>query len=115
MAKRTETTAARRKVVHRRGRRSTAPKQPFSLILNPDELAILRKMARKNGTSVAAVIRQALNTVIFQAHPELVKQGVERDVNEFLDRMSGRLPGVTASKQKTLARDFTASLLKQKR
>lgn len=91
MAKPTDTTA-RRKVIRRRGRRTSGPKQPFSLILNPDELSILRKMARKEGTSVANVIRQALHTVIFRAHPDLAKNALEREVDSFLDTMGTRLP-----------------------
>jgi len=78
--------------VVRRGRKSAGPKQPFSLILNPDELSILRKMARKEGTSVASVIRQALHTVIFRAHPDLAKNAIEREVDSFLDTMGSRLP-----------------------
>lgn len=81
----------RRRVV-RRGRKTAGPKQPFSLILNPDELSILRKMARKEGTSVASVIRQALHTVIFRAHPDLAKNAIEREVDSFLDTMGTRLP-----------------------
>ena len=81
----------RRRVV-RRGRKSAGPKQPFSLILNPDELSILRKMARKEGTSVASVIRQALHTVIFRTHPDLAKNAIEREVDSFLDTMGNRLP-----------------------
>lgn len=76
----------------RRGRKTAGPKQPFSLILNPDELSILRKMARKEGTSVASVIRQALHTVIFRAHPDLAKNAIEREVDSFLDTMGARLP-----------------------
>lgn len=81
----------RRRVV-RHGRKGATPKQPFSLILNPDELSILRKMARKEGTSVASVIRHALHTVIFRAHPDLAKNAIERDVDSFLDTMGKRLP-----------------------
>lgn len=76
----------------RRGRKSTGPKQPFSLILNPDEMSILRKMARKEGTSVASIIRQALHTVIFRTHPDLAKNALEREVDAFLDTMGARLP-----------------------
>lgn len=76
----------------RRGRKTAGPKQPFSLILNPDELSILRKMARKDGTSVASVIRQALHTVIFRTHPDLAKNAIEREVDSFLDTMGARLP-----------------------
>ncbi len=81
-----------RRRVTRTGRKSAVPKQPFSLILNPDELSILRKMARKDGTSVASVIRQALHTVIFRTHPDLAKNAIEREVDSFLDTMGARLP-----------------------
>ena len=43
---------------------------PFSLILDPNELGILRKMAQRENTSVASVIRRAWHTVIFKSHPE---------------------------------------------
>jgi len=81
----------RRRIV-RRGRGTPGPKQPFSLILNPDELNILRKMARRENTSVASVIRQALHTVIFKAHPDLAKNALEREVESFLDSVGMRIP-----------------------
>lgn len=76
----------------RRGRGTANPKQPFSLILNPEELNILRKMARRENTSVAAVIRQALHTVIFRSHPDLAKHAIEKEVETFLDTVGARLP-----------------------
>jgi len=100
MSPKTKTNAAagmtpvrrpRRRVI-RRGRSTPGPKQPFSLILNPDELNILRKMARRENTSVASVIRQALHTVIFHSHPDLAKHAIEKEVETFLDSVGTRLP-----------------------
>ncbi|MEW5700981.1 MAG: hypothetical protein AB1792_01955 [Candidatus Zixiibacteriota bacterium] len=82
---------APRRVV-RRGRGTPGPKQPFSLILNPEELNILRKMARRENTSVASVIRHALHTVIFRSHPDLAKHAIEKEVESFLDTVGARLP-----------------------
>ena len=90
-AQRAAAPVRRRRIV-RRGRIGAGPKQPFSLILNPDELNILRKMARRENTSVASVIRQALHTVIFRTHPDLAKNSLEREVDSFLETMSARLP-----------------------
>jgi len=97
-------TRARRRIIRRAGR-SAGPKQPFSLILNPDELNILRKMARREATSVASVIRRALHTVIFKNHPDLAKHALEKEVDSFLEAMGARLPrglgkGATRSRLK---------------
>ncbi|MBI3871554.1 MAG: hypothetical protein HY304_00565 [candidate division Zixibacteria bacterium] len=81
---------ARRRTV-RRGR-GASPKQPFSLILQPEEMNILRRMARRDKTSVAGVIRQALHTVIFRTHPELAKNAIEKEVESFLDSVRTHLP-----------------------
>ncbi len=72
------------------GQRPT-PKQPFSLILNPDELNLLKKMARQQGTSVAGIIRQALHTQIFSAHPEMARSTIENEVETFLDRVGSKM------------------------
>lgn len=106
-------TKPRRRVV-RRGRRTAGPKQPFSLILNPDELSILRKMARKDGTSVASVIRRALHTVIFRTHPELAKTAIEREVDTFLDTMGTRFPsGLSKGTKRTqIKKQLVSNLLK---
>lgn len=103
----------RRRVV-RRGRKSAVPKQPFSLILNPDELTILRKMARKDGTSVASVIRQALHTVIFRTHPDLAKNAIEREVDSFLDSMGARIPSGLSKgpKRARIKKQLVTGLLK---
>jgi hypothetical protein len=84
------------------GKRST-PKQPFSLILNPEELNLLKKMARQQGTSVAGIIRQALHSQIFSAHPEMAKTAIENEVETFLDRMGTKIAlggGVRAGREK---------------
>lgn len=82
------------------GTRST-PKQPFSLILNPDELNLLKKMALKEGSSVAAVIRSALHKVIFSTHPEMARSAIENDVESFLNHMGTKL----ALKRGTVGRE----------
>jgi hypothetical protein len=102
-----------RRRIMRRGRRSTGPKQPFSLILNPDELSILRKMARQEGTSVASVIRQALHTVIFRTHPDIAKNAIEREVDSFLDSMGDRVPSAlsTGSRRARIKKQLVSGLM----
>lgn len=103
-----------RRRVTRRGRKPAGPKQPFSLILNPDELSILRKMARKDGTSVASVIRRALHTVIFRTHPELAKSAIEREVDSFLDNVGARFPSGIAkgTKRSQIKKQLVTNILK---
>ena len=94
------------------GKRST-PKQPFSLILNPDELTLLKKMARQQGTSVAGIIRQALHTQIFSAHPEMAKSAIENEVESFLDRMGTKiaLGGAPGAGREKLKRTLVKGLM----
>ena len=96
----------------RRGPRGGTPKQPFSLILDPDELTALKKMARQQGTSVASIIRQALHTVIFRTNPELAKTAIENEVNSFLDHMGNKLPlGSTGARRSRLKKQLVTGLL----
>lgn len=75
-------------------------KLPFSLILDPGEMAVLRKMANKDDTSVANVIRAALNSVIFKNHPDLVRNAIASDVDSFLDSVGSKLPNGPVSGQR---------------
>lgn len=103
-------TAARRTM--KRGPRGATPKQPFSLILEPDELATLKKMARQQRTSVAAIIRQALHTVIFRSNPGLAKSAIENEVNSFLDHLGNKLPlGKGGARRARLKRQMVSGLL----
>ncbi|MEW5874614.1 MAG: CopG family transcriptional regulator [Candidatus Zixiibacteriota bacterium] len=105
----------RRGIVRRgrpRGTGRATPKQPFSLILDPDELTALKKMARGQRTSVAAIIRQALHTVIFRTNPELAKTAIENEVNSFLDHMGSKLPiGSGGPKRARLKKQMVTGLL----
>jgi len=94
------------------GKRST-PKQPFSLILEPTELNLLKKMARQQGTSVAGIIRQALHTQIFSAHPEMAKTAIENEVETFLDRMGSKiaLGGGSGAGRERLKRTLVKGLM----
>ena len=69
------------------------PKMPFSLILQPAELGLLRKIADHNSSSVAAVIKDALYKTIFKSHPGLAKSIVENEVDAFFDKLIAKLPG----------------------
>ena len=67
-------------------------KRPFSIVLDARELKALKDIARKKNSSVAGLIRGAMNTVIFQANPKLAKSALEKDVDEFLNGIKGKLP-----------------------
>jgi hypothetical protein len=89
---------------------------PFSLILEPGELQILRDIADKDNTSVAAVIRKALHAEIFKNHPDLARTTIENEVESFLDSVGGKLPagiGGTARRSQ-LQKELVAKLLKSK-
>jgi len=84
---------AARRVGRPRGRRpSGRVKRPFSIVLDEHELKALKEIARKKNTSVAQLIRGAMNAVIFQANPAMARTSVEKDVEDFLDGMRGKLP-----------------------
>lgn len=96
-----------------RGGGASKPKMPFSLILEPGELGILRTMADREGTSVAAVIRKALHTVIFKSHPDLARTAVENEVDSFLDTMSAKIPSGAArgARRAKLRKQLVSGLL----
>jgi len=103
---------ARGRRVIKRGPRGGTPKQPFSLILDPDELSALKKMAKQQRTSVASIIRQALHTVIFRTNPELAKSAIENEVNSFLDHMGTKLPiGQAGPRRSKLKKQLVTGLL----
>lgn len=98
----------------RHGRRPSpgGPKQPFSLILGPDELSILRKIARKEKTSVACVVRQALHTVIFRNRPELARAFIEKEMSAFLDSIGDHVPGgLSKNRRRVLTHRVTRQLM----
>lgn len=66
--------------------------QPFSLILKPEEMNALRKIARRERTSVGGVVRRAIYVVIERIHPERRKLVVEQLAEEFLSSLSQRYP-----------------------
>ena len=109
--RRTARTAAPARPM-KRGPRGATPKQPFSLILEPDELSTLKKMARHQNTSVAAIIRQALHTVIFRSHPGLAKSAIENEVTSFLDHIGTKLPlGKGGPRRARLKKQMVSGLL----
>ena len=91
---------------------SKAKLMPFSMILQPEELSALRHIADKNGVSVAAIIRSAIDTIIFREYPERKKRIVEEEAEAFLERMSQRLPPsiLTSAKRKEFKRQAVAHL-----
>ena len=82
---------------------SRKPIQPFSLILQRDEWAALRRIADKEGVAIAAVIRRATHTVIGQVHPEFKGQMLESEANSFLDQIATNFPGKMLSPAKRSA------------
>jgi len=110
-ARKTARAASPRRTV-KRGPRGATPKQPFSLILEPDELSTLKKMAKQQNTSVAAIIRQALHTVIFRTNPGLAKTAIENEVTSFLDHIGNKLPlGKGGAKRARLKKQMVSGLL----
>lgn len=69
-----------------------APVQPFSLILEPSELDALRKIADREKTSVAAIVRRAIHTVMYRANPEQLNRMVESEIDAFLNRVAEKFP-----------------------
>ena len=69
------------------------PVMPFSLVLEPGEMGVLRKIAKERGTSVAGVVRGALHATIFRAHPEVAKRIIEEEVTTFIGTVGRRLTG----------------------
>ncbi len=77
----------------RRGRKpSGRVKKPFSIVLDEAELRALKEIARKRNSSVAGLIRGAMNAVIFQANPKMARTALEKDVDDFLEDIKGKLP-----------------------
>ena len=75
---------------------------PFSLILQPEELSSLRRIARKEGVAVGTIIRRAILAVIYQGNPELINRMIEADVEAYLDQLTQRFPAsiLTSAKRK---------------
>lgn len=88
------------------------PIQPFSLILQPAELNLLRKLAGKEGTSIGAIVRRAIHTVIADKHPEFARQILESGADTFLSEVAMRLPAgaVTPVKRSAFKNQLIKSL-----
>lgn len=86
--------------------------QPFSLILEPAELGILRKLARKEGTSMGVIVRRAIGVVIEQVYPQRRKLMVEHEAEEFLRSLSQRYPSsfLTSAKRSQFKRQVVRLL-----
>ncbi len=67
-------------------------KKPFSIVLDAVELKALKDIAKKKNSSVAGLIRGAMNAVIFQANPQMARVTLEKDVDAFFDGIKGKLP-----------------------
>jgi hypothetical protein len=91
------------------------PPTPFSLILAPAELAILRQMATRHETSVGGVVRDAIHTALFRTHPDLARQLAERETRAFLDSLTTLYPGLRLSpvRRARLQRRVVSALLKR--
>lgn len=100
----------------RRQVRSTSPRRkplmPFSLILPPDELNTLRKIADKEGVTVAAIIRRAIHTVIVSMYPEYKEQLLVSEAGMFLDELATRFPAkmLSASKRRKFRLQLVSGL-----
>ena len=88
------------------------PIQPFSLILQPAELDVLRKLAKKEGTSIGAIVRRAIHTVIAKRHPDFGKQIVEAEADAFLSGVAMRLPAgaITPAKRAAFRKQLVGAL-----
>ncbi len=101
---------------HRRQIRSSSPSRkplmPFSLILQPDEMGVLRQIAGKEGSSMGAVIRRAIHTVIARVHPEFWARLLDAEANAFLDQLATRFPAtlLTAQKRKRFSLQLAKGL-----
>jgi hypothetical protein len=86
--------------VHLAPKAKAKPSMPFSLILTPAEMAILRKEAARQGTSVGGVVRGAIHAALFQTHPEMARQLAEKEAGAFLDALTTLYPGLRPSRVK---------------
>lgn len=66
-------------------------KQPFSLILSPDELSFLRKIAQEENLSVAAVIRKAIYDMLTENNPEFRRVIAQKATEKFVGDIQGIL------------------------
>lgn len=75
---------------------------PFSLILEPEELRELRRLAQKEGTSIGALVRRAIGVVIEQRYPDRRRRMIEQEAEEFLNTLAQRYPDsfLTAAKRR---------------
>lgn len=89
----------------RSARSSSAPPKlmPFSMILQPEELSALRRIARSKNVPVAAVIRYAIDSIILKEYPDHRRRIVEKVTDEFLERLSQRLPSTILTPAKRSA------------
>ncbi len=76
----------------RRRPTSNTRTQPFSLILDPSESTALRRIAKARNTSMGALVREVIATVLMASDPAYGRRIIERDVDRFLDQVSERLP-----------------------
>lgn len=76
----------------RRGRRPNPGerKQPFSLILLPAELRLLRGIAKKEGSSVATVIRRAIDDMLLKKNPGLRRKLLENKIGVLVDDLAAK-------------------------
>lgn len=61
-------------------------------MLSDAEISILRDIASRENTSVANIIRNAMNVVFFSAHPDLAKTAVAENVDRFFNDLTDKLP-----------------------
>ena len=75
---------------------------PFSLELPRSEMDALRRIAGKEGVSIAAVVRRAILIAVASAHPELGREIVEAEADAFFDQLGARFATgrLTAAKRK---------------
>lgn len=99
-----------------RSKRSSrnGPVMPFSIVLEPGEMRVLRKIAKERGTSVAGVIRGALYATIYRAHPEVAQRIIEEEVTTFIGTVGRRLTGqrIGSAQLARLRRQVVSALAK---
>jgi hypothetical protein len=91
------------------------PVMPFSVVLTPAEMTVLRKEAARQGTSVSGVVRGAIHKVLFRTHPGFMRKMVNQEVESFVDSLRTHRPGakVTPALRARIRRQIVSVLVKK--
>ncbi|MBI5866943.1 MAG: hypothetical protein HZB43_01405 [candidate division Zixibacteria bacterium] len=91
------------------------PVMPFSLVLSQEEMVVLRREAKLQGTSVGGVVRGAIHASLLRTHPELVRKMVHREVESFVASLRAHDPGtkITPALRARIQRQILSALVKK--